>query len=92
MFCCQVNFNKPTEVIGRERFWALVRAPRTVSLVAKCRELYAKGDTKTYDIKKKGLPLMVFIGTFEEWDKELEDKKTKKRWTERGMWRALRES
>ena len=49
MFCCQVNFNKPTEVIGRERFWALVRAPRTARLVAEARAAHEKGDTVTYD-------------------------------------------
>ena len=87
MFCCQVNFNKPTEVIGRERFWALVRAPRTARLVAEARAAHEKGDTVTYDKKKKGLPLMVFTGTFEEWDKEIENKTTKERRTERGMWR-----
>ena len=88
MLSCQLNYKKPTEIVGRERFWALVRAPRTARLVKECRELLAKGDTTAYNKKKMGLPLMVFTGTFEEWEKEMEDKKTKKRWTEKGMWRA----
>ncbi len=88
MLSCQLDYKKPTEIIGRERFWALVRAPRTARIVKECRELLAKGDTAAYNKKKMGLPLMVFTGTFEEWEKELEDKKTKKRWTEKGMWRA----
>lgn len=88
MLSCQLDYKKPTEIVDRERFWALVRAPRTARIVKDCRELLAKGDTAAYNRKKLGLPLMVFIGTFEEWEKELEDKKTKKRWTEKGMWRA----
>ena len=88
MLSCQLDYKKPTEVIDKERFWALVRAPRTARIVKGCRELLAKGDTAAYNRKKMGLPLMVFTGTFEEWEKELEDKKTKKRWTEKGMWRA----
>ena len=48
----------------------------------------ARGDKKTYDAKKKSLPLMIFIGTFEEWDKEFENKATGQKTTRRGAWRS----
>ena len=88
MLSCQLDYRKPTEAIGKERFWALVRAPRTVRIVKECRELLAKGDTAAYSRKKMGLPLMVFTGTFEEWEKETENKKTKEKRTMKGAWRA----
>ena len=31
--------------------------------VKEAREALARGDKKTYDAKKKGLPLAIFIGT-----------------------------
>ncbi len=81
MFCYQANFGSPTEVITEERFWAIVRSPQTVRLVKEAREALAKGDRTTYDGKKKELPLMVFIGTFDETEKTLKDgRKIKGRW------------
>ena len=56
----------PTRVITEEQFWALVKAPQTAEKVKEARSALERGDRKLYDRKKKGLPLMVFIGTFEE--------------------------
>ena len=37
---------------------------------------------------KCSLPYCVFIGTYETWAKEFENKKTKKKWTVEGAWRS----
>lgn len=87
MFCNQSRFDLPTRVITLEQFRALVRAPRTVKLVSEARAALANGDKALYDRKKKQLPLMVFIGTFEESEKEVENKKTGEKRTVKGCWR-----
>ena len=79
MFCYQRSFGLPTEVITKEQFRALITAPETIRKVKEAREALARSDKKLYDRKKKGLPLMVFIGTFEESEN---DKKVK------GCWRT----
>ena len=66
MFCYQRNFGSPTEIVSQQQFWALIKAPRTVSLLREAREALAKGDKKTYDAKKKGLPFVIFIATYDE--------------------------
>jgi len=66
MFCYQRSFGLPTEVVTAEQFWALVKAPKTVALVKEGRQALAAGDKKTYDVKKKGLPFVVFIATYTE--------------------------
>ena len=66
MFVYQRSFGLPTEVVTLEQFWALVKAPETIRKVKEAREALARGDKNGYDSKKKGLPLMVFTGTFEE--------------------------
>ena len=55
--------------------------------VKEAREALARGDKKTYDAKKKGLPLAIFIGTFEESVKEIENKKTGEKKSVTGCWR-----
>ena len=55
--------------------------------VKEAREALARGDKKTYDAKKKGLPLAIFIGTFEESVKEIENKKTGEKKSVAGCWR-----
>ena len=87
MFCVQKGFESPTEVITPEQFWAIVKSPETTGKVARCRDYYEKGQKAQYDATKKTLPLMVFIGTFDEWDKEFENKKTGEKYTRRGHWR-----
>ena len=87
MFCYQRGFNNPTRVISAEQFWALVKAPETAQKVKEAREALAKGDKATYDRKKKGLPLMIFVGTFEESDRTFEDKKTGEKRTVKEYWR-----
>ena len=79
MFCYQRSFGQPTEVITKEQFRALITAPETIRKVKEAREALAQGDKKLYDRKKKGLPLMVFVGTFEESEN---DKQVK------GCWRT----
>ena len=88
MFCYQRSFSLPTEVVTKEQFRALITAPETIRKVKEAREALARGDKKTYDAKKKSLPLMIFIGTFEEWDKEFENKATGQKTTRRGAWRS----
>ena len=66
MFCYQREFGLPTEIVTLEKFRALISAPETIRKVKEARGALAKGDTKTYDQMKKGLPLAIFIGTFEE--------------------------
>ena len=59
MFCYQRSFGLPTEVVTAERFWALVRAPRTSELI--------DGYRKTGDAAlKRKLPAFIFQATFEE--------------------------
>ena len=59
MFCYQRSFGLPTEVVTAERFWALVRAPKTSELIDGYR---ATGDA---ELKRK-LPAFIFQATFEE--------------------------
>ena len=87
MFCNQSRFDLPTKVITSEQFWALVRAPRTAQLVSEARAALANDDKVLYDRKKKQLPLMVFIGTFEASEKEVENKRTGEKRTVKGCWR-----
>ena len=87
MFCYQRSFGLPTEVVTLEQFRALISAPETIKKVKEAREALARGDKKTYDAKKKGLPLAIFIGTFEESVKEIENKKTGEKKSVAGCWR-----
>ena len=87
MFCYQRSFGSPTEVVTQEQFRALVGAPRTFQLVKEAREALARGDKKTYDKKKKSLPFVIFIATYDESDKEVENKQTGEKSIKRGTWR-----
>ena len=86
-FCYQSGFNSPTRVIGKEEFWALATASETYRKVREAREALERGDKATYDRRKKGLPLVVFIGTFEESVKTIENKKTGAKREVKGQWR-----
>ena len=88
MFCYQRNFGQPTEVVTLEQFEALLSAPQTASLVKEAREALEKGDKATYDRKKKLLPFVIFIATYEEWDKVFVNKETHEETTKRGCWRS----
>ena len=88
MFCYQRSFGSPTEVITAEQFRALITAPETYRKVKEAREALARGDKNAYDNKKKGLPFVIFIATYEEWDKKFEDKVTHKETFKRGCWRS----
>ena len=66
MFCFQQRFDQPTEIVNQQQFWAIVRSPQTVRMVREARAALARGDKVTYNKRKKKLPLMVFIGTFDE--------------------------
>ena len=88
MFCFQRSFGLPTEVVTLEQFEALLSAPQTATLVKEAREALEKGDKATYDRKKKQLPFVIFIATYEEWDKVFENKKTHEKTTKRGCWRS----
>lgn len=79
MFCYQRSFGLPTEVVTKEQFRTLVGASETFRKVREAREALARGDKKAYDAKKKSLPFVVFIATYEE----SESSKSKKR----GCWR-----
>ena len=92
MFCYQRSFGVPTEVVTAEQFRALVTAPKTVNLVKKARELYEKGDKKEYDRKKKGLPLAVFVATFNYSEREVMDFQLREKVSKNGMWRKQSES
>ena len=70
----------PTEVVTKEQFRALISAPETFRKVKEAREALAKGDKKTYDAKKKSLPLAIFIGTFEESVKKIKEREVKGCW------------
>ena len=87
MFCYQRSFGLPTEVVTLEQFRALITAPETIKKVREAREALARGDKKTYDAKKKGLPLAIFIGTFEESVKVMKDKNTGEEKAVTGCWR-----
>ena len=87
MFSIQQRFYLPTKVASMEQFWALVRAPHTAKLVAEARAALAKDDKATYDKKKKQLPLVIFVGTFDESEKEVENKKTGEKRKMKGRWR-----
>ena len=80
MFCYQQRFDLPTRVVSKEQFWALVRAPYTAQLVKEARAALARGNKALYDKKKKKLPLMIFIGTFEESVKKKDGKDFNDRW------------
>ena len=71
----------------QEQFWALLKAPQTAKLVREARAAYNQGDKKTYDQKKKSLPLMIFIGTYDESEKEVENKNTGEKRIVKGCWR-----
>ena len=92
MFCYQRSFGVPTEVVTAEQFRALVTAPKTVNLVKKARELYEKGDKKEYDRKKKGLPLAVFVATFNYSERDVMDFQLREKVSRNGMWRKQSES
>ena len=87
MFCYQRSFGLPTEVVTLEQFRALISAPETVRKVKEAREALARGDKKTYDAKKKGLPLAIFIGTFEESVKVMKDNNSGEEKAVSGCWR-----
>ena len=87
MFCYQRSFGSPTQVITAEQFRALITAPETIRKVREAREALARGDKKSYDAKKKGLPFVIFIATYEESEKEFENKDTGEKTKKRGHWR-----
>ncbi len=87
MFCYQRSFGLPTEVITKEQFRALITAPETIRKVKEAREALARGDKNAYDNKKKGLPFVIFIATYDESDKEFENKQTGEKSIRRGRWR-----
>ena len=80
MFCYQQRFDLPTRVVSKEQFWALVRAPYTAQLIKEARAALARGNKALYDKKKKKLPLMIFIGTFDESVKQKDGKDVNDRW------------
>ena len=80
MFCYQQRFDLPTRVVSKEQFWALVRAPYTAQLIKEARAALARGNKALYDKKKKKLPLMIFIGTFDESVKQKDGKDFNDRW------------
>ena len=87
MFCYQRSFGLPTEVVTLEQFRALITAPETVRKVKEAREALARGDKNAYDRKKKGLPLAIFIGTFEESVKVMKDNNSGEEKAVSGCWR-----
>ncbi|MCR5366314.1 MAG: hypothetical protein K6E67_09265 [Prevotella sp.] len=87
MFCFQRSFGLPTEVVSLEQFRALITAPETTRKVKEAREALDCGDRKTYDAKKKGLPFVIFIATYDESEKEFEDKDTGEKTKKLGRWR-----
>ena len=87
MFCYQRSFGLPTEAVTKEQFRALITAPETFRKVKEAREALAKGDKTTYDNRKKSLPFVIFIATYDESDKVFENKQTGKKTTKRGTWR-----
>ena len=87
MFCYQRSFGLPTEVVTKEQFRALITAPETFRKVKEAREALARGDKNTYDNKKKGLPFVIFIATYDESDKTFENKQTGEKTFKQGRWR-----
>ncbi len=87
MFCYQRSFGLPTEVVTKEQFRALITAPETVRKVKEAREALVRGDKNAYDNKKKSLPFVIFIATYDESDKEFENKQTHEKTTKKGHWR-----
>ena len=77
-----------TRLITPEVFWAYCKSPQTAKLVAEARQALQSGDEKTYNEKKKQLALMIFVGTFEEHEKELKNKRTGETRKEKAMWRT----
>ena len=88
MFCYQRSFGSPTEVVTLEQFRALITAPETIRKVKEAREALASGDKNAYDNKKKALPFVIFIATYDEWEKEFENKKTGEKTIRKGRWRS----
>ena len=88
MFCYQRSFGLPTEVVTLEQFRALISAPETFRKVKEAREALARGDKNGYDNKKKSLPFVIFIATYDEWNKEFENKNTHERFFRMGCWRS----
>ena len=87
MFCYQRSFGLPTEIVTKEQFRALITAPETFRKVREAREALVRGDKNAYDNKKKGLPFVVFIATYDESDKVFENKQTGEKTTRKGKWR-----
>ena len=87
MFCYQRSFGLPTEVVTKEQFRALITAPETSRKVKEAREALARGDKNAYDRCKKGLPLMVFIGTFDESERTVKNNRTGEERKVMGHWR-----
>ena len=87
MFCYQRSFGLPTEVVTLEQFRALISAPETIRKVKEAREALARGDKKTYDAKKRSLPFVIFIATYDESEKEFENKDTGEKTKRLGHWR-----
>ena len=88
MFCYQRSFGLPTEVVTLEQFRALITAPETIRKVKEAREALASGDKNAYDNKKKALPFVIFIATYDEWEKKFENKKTGEKTIRKGRWRS----
>ncbi len=87
MFCYQRSFGLPTEVVTKEQFRALITAPETSRKVREAREALARGDKNAYDNKKKGLPFVIFIATYDESEKVFENKQTHEKTAKTGRWR-----
>jgi len=87
MFSFQRSFGLPTEVVTKEQFRALITAPETFRKVKEAREALARGDKNAYDNKKKGLPFVVFIATYDVSDKMFENKQTGEKTFKQGRWR-----
>ncbi len=92
MFCYQRNFGLPTEIVTPEMFRALITAPETIKKVREAREALARGDKKMYNQIKNSLPIAVFIATFNESEKEFENKRTGEKTKKKGAWRLQKES
>ena len=87
MFSYQRSFGLPTEVISKEQFRALITAPETSRKVKEAREALARGDKNAYDNKKKSLPFVIFIATYDESNKTFENKQTGEKTIKTGRWR-----
>ena len=87
MFCYQRSFGLPTEIVNLEQFRALIKAPETFKKVKEAREALENGDKNAYDSKKKSLPFVIFVATYDESDKTFENKQTGEKTTRRGKWR-----